>query len=71
MSNLPRPGLTIVCAIAALGCDRPDDISSKPSVTVQLPPARPYVAEPGFSLATEGTRDPVPTSSEPNKPSRS
>ncbi len=69
MNNVVRPGLTIVFAIAALGCGRPHDTSSKASVTVQLPPARPYAAKPGFSLATDGTGGPM--SSEPGKPSRS
>lgn len=50
-----RPGLTIYLAVAVLGCSGPDDGGSRQSVTVQLPPARPFQAEPGFSFAINPT----------------
>lgn len=48
-----RLGLTAALAVLVTGCDRPADASAKQSVTVKLPPPRPYKSEPGFSLATD------------------
>ena len=53
MSAGLRLGLAAALVVMATGCDRPGDSSGKQSVTVKLPPPRPYRPEPGFSLATD------------------
>ena len=53
MSAMIRQGLLVAFAVAAMGCDQATDAGSRQSVTVKLPPPRPYKPEPGFSLATD------------------
>ena len=48
-----RLSLIAAFAIGAAGCEQAPDVGSKQSVTVKLPPPRPYKPEPGFSLATD------------------
>jgi hypothetical protein len=58
MSAGLRLGLTTALAVLVTGCDPPALAGAKQSVTVKLPPPRPYKPEPGFSLATDlPTRD--------------
>lgn len=71
MIDFVRLGRMAILAVAMTGCDRVDDTRSKQSVTIQLPPARPYIAEPGFSLATDPAGDPNRKDSEPGTLSQS
>ena len=71
MSDFVRLGLMAVLAFATTGCGRADETASKRSVTVQLPPARPYSPEPGFSLATDPAGDLDQEAVEPGTLSRS
>lgn len=58
MSKVLRLAKIFAVAGAIAGCSQADDTRPKQSVTVQLPPARPFMPEPGFSLATDPTSGP-------------
>ncbi len=47
-----RPVL-IVLALAASACDARHDDAGQGSVTVKLPPARPYAAQPAFTFNSQ------------------
>jgi hypothetical protein len=71
MSNFLRLAQILGVAGAMVSCNQADGTRSKQSVTVQLPPARSFMPEPGFSLATDPASGPNAGKIEANSPSRS
>lgn len=71
MSNFRRLGQIFAVAGALAGCGQADDTRSKQSVTIQLPPARPFMPEPGFSLARDPAKGPNAENIEAHTPEQS
>jgi len=46
----PKLAPLLILALAAGGCGAPGDHGPKSSVTIELPPARPATARPGFTV---------------------
>jgi len=54
MASTPLRPVLIALALLPAACDGASDNEARSSITVELPPARPTIPAPGFSLEAPG-----------------